>query len=273
MKILVTGGSGYIGSRLMPLLSGHSVYSLDQNPPEGAGFIKGDIRDEALQLSDFDVIFHLAAISLPRQAEEHSDKAWDVNVNGTLNICKKLGKGQRLIFMSSAQVYDRTSGEKHTETEIPAPSGLYGLTKLVGEDIVRYYSAKNSFHHVILRLFNAYSKDQPPGLLVGDVIDKYKNLAEVEIINPDTVLDMVHVDDVVKVLQGSMDFKDGSYNLCSGHPLTIRDIYGYIRDYLKAETKPEKIVSRSRHSLTGDNSKLASLGYTFRPFSLSGGAK
>ena len=264
MKILITGGSGYLGRKLIPLLQGE-ITCLDSKEVEGTTFLDGDIRDPFLDLSGFDLIFHLAAVSAPKLVEKDRDLAWDVNVNGTLNICRKLKKGQKIIFMSSAHVYGK-SKEKHTETEIPDPGNLYGLTKLVGEEIIRHYS-KNSFDHVIFRLFNSYSADQKKGLLVGDAMEKYRNNPVVELYNPKTRLDLIHVDDVMNILSKSMSIPAGTYNLCSGHTTTVQQAYDGVSQFLNIE-KPTKILSDNEDCLIGDNSKLKSLGFDFRQFKL-----
>lgn len=266
MRILVTGAGGYIGKKLVSRLNGE-VTSLDRIGQSGPGHISADIRSADLDLSGFEVIYHLAGVSTPRLAEKDRDAAWDVNVNGTLNICRKLGQGQTLVFMSSAQIYGQSS-QKHMEGELPSPSNFYGLTKLVGEDAVRYYSLRNGFSHVIFRLFNSYSADQPPGLLVGDLMKKFAERPCTEIRDPDTVLDMVHIDDVVNVLVRSPAMPQGTYNLCSGKQVPIRKVYETVAEYFGKSCGGMKVVSDRKNILLGDDSKLRSLGFSFRGFGL-----
>ena len=268
MKALVTGGSGYLGRKLIPLLKGE-VHLLDRFPPHGSGFrfIQGDIRDKGLDLSPFDSIFHLAAMSLPSAVESDRDAAWDVNVNGTMNICRRMRPGQCLVFMSSSHVYDRSLAGPHKEAELPSPGSFYGLTKLVGEQAVRYHSRTIGFKAIILRLFNSYSADQPKGLLVGDVIEKYRSGKRVEIRNPSTMLDMVHAEDAARVISEAPSFPDGTYNVCTGRGVAVGEIYAAVRKREGARSE-EAVVSDKAYSLLGDNSKLAALGYSFRGFGL-----
>ncbi|MFN7991895.1 MAG: NAD(P)-dependent oxidoreductase [Candidatus Micrarchaeia archaeon] len=269
MKALVTGGGGYLGRKLIPSLqSGYTVYNLNRTPSPGSEFIRGDIREPGIDLSPYSAIFHLAAVSSPRKVDADPDEAWRINVDGTRNLCARLKKGQKLIFMSSAQVYDKSRPEPHTEDEQAAPSNFYGLTKLVGEDIVRYFARKNGFGYAILRLFNVYSADQPPGLLVGDVMEKYRRQEAIELHNPRTVLDMVHATDAVKVIGNAPSFEDGTYNVCSGHQITVGEIYRAVFEHLKAAPKEETIASDRKDFMIGDNSKLMRMGFSFRRFSL-----
>ncbi|MCI0503521.1 NAD(P)-dependent oxidoreductase [Candidatus Micrarchaeota archaeon] len=269
MKVLVTGGSGYIGQRLLRALSiEHEVTLLDRHPVEGISFIEADIRDQGLNISTFDVIYHLAAVSSPRLMDKDRELAWDVNVNGTRNIASSLKKGQHLIFMSSAQVYDKRSRKKHMENEMPFPNNYYGLSKLVGEEIVRYLSFQKGFSCAILRLFNVYSEDQSPGLLVGDVMEKYRKGGAVEVFNPRSVLDMVHMDDLISTLKFAPSIPSGTYNVCSGHPISVGEIYSAARIFVGAEKGREVVVSDKEDFLLGDNKKLLDLGMRFRDFSL-----
>lgn len=269
MKILVTGGNGYIGRRLVASLSrGHDVTLLDRSKAGSARTIVGDIRGE-LDLSGFDAVYHLAAVSSPSIVEMDRMAAWDVNVNGTLNIAKRLKAGQRLVFLSSAQVYGKKSRKQHTEADLPDPDNFYGLTKLVGEQLISFYARSAGFPFVIFRLFNAYSSDQPKGLIIGDLMDKYRSLDNIEVRNPRTALDMVHVDDAVNAIAGSLSFESGVYNLCSGHPITVREIYDRVREKAApGPAKKEKVVSDKDDRLLGDNSKLKALGFGFREFTL-----
>jgi nucleoside-diphosphate-sugar epimerase len=148
---------------------------------------------------------------------------------------------------------------------MPSPNNFYGLTKLVGEETVRFHSLNAGFGHVIFRLFNVYSQDQPPGLLVGDVMEKYRKGGIIEVHNPQAVLDMVHLEDVVNVLSSTDRIAQGTYNLCSGHPITVGQIYEGIGSYL-GKAGQKKTVSDKKEHLLGDNSRLRSLGFSFRPF-------
>ncbi|VVB98580.1 NAD dependent epimerase/dehydratase family protein [uncultured archaeon] len=113
MKILITGGRGFIGRRLHKALekeSGSEVCLLVLDKDKDAGdeklkcVIVGDINDKNLDISAFDVVYHLAAIANPRTCEENKDLAWKTNVDGTRNIMEKSSPGARIIFMSSAHV-------------------------------------------------------------------------------------------------------------------------------------------------------------------------
>lgn len=269
MKVLITGGLGFIGKRLSARLSkSNEATILGIDKSDAPNYMQKDILDDDLDLSPYDAVFHLAAVSLPGEAEKDRELAWKVNVEGTRNIAKRMRKGQTLVFMSSSHVYDKTLENVHKEDEACLPGNFYGLTKLVGEELIRFHSKECGYDHLIFRLFNSYSADQRQGLLVGDVIKKYREQDRIEIFNPDFVLDMVHIDDVIDVLSSSERIGSGTYNLCSGHPISIREVYRRIGGYVGAGEKEETIVSDKKGRMLGDNSRLKDKGFDFREFSL-----
>ena len=278
MKILITGGRGFIGRRLQKELSkdaGNTVclLVLEQDKDKGDEKLKcvvvGDICDGKLDLSEYDVIYHLAAIANPRVCEQEKELAWKTNTYGTINILERMRIGARIVFMSSAHVYGN-SEKPHKEDEEPDPQNFYGFTKEIGERAINHYAKTKGVKRTIFRLFNSYSADQPEGFIVPDVIKKYKIQKLVEILNPNGEIDLVHIDDAVSVLAAaSKKSLDGTFNICSGKPMRIREVYSAIRKFTGASGVAEKDVKKegSKKSL-GDNSKISALGFKFRNFSL-----
>lgn len=151
MKILVTGGAGYIGSMLVPMLLGRgykvTVYDtllwgikplLHVSSHPGLEIISADTRDaKALQvaMSDQDMIIHLAAIvGYPACASDRA-RAITVNVDGTRNICDNLRDDQKLVFASTGSTYGKVDGICNEDTPID-PLTLYGSTKWEAEKMV-----------------------------------------------------------------------------------------------------------------------------------------
>jgi nucleoside-diphosphate-sugar epimerase len=152
MNILVTGGAGYIGSILIPMLlqKGYKVVLFDNftwgikpilhfvRHPD-LEIMSGDIRDrKSIQsaMKNCEIVIHLAAIvGYPACAQDH-EKAVSTNVQGTKNIVDSLGKKQRLIFASTGSTYGKVEGICTEETPID-PLTLYGSTKWEAENRVR----------------------------------------------------------------------------------------------------------------------------------------
>ena len=175
MKILVTGGAGFIGSHIVDqlLAAGHEVVVLDdlstgalQNVAAAAKFINMDILDGNLlnvfERELFDGVCHLAAQTIVGSSLEHPDVDARVNVLGTLQVlegCRSTGV-DRIIFASSAAVYGDTALLPVPEDAPKQPASFYGLSKLTAEKYIQMYHELYGLHYVILRYANVYGERQ-----------------------------------------------------------------------------------------------------------------
>jgi len=216
MKILVTGGTGFIGSRLVKKLidEGHEVVILDKsskNADERAKFIQGDILDQEdieRAMKGCSAVFHLAAIT---QIGADEDKTYKVNFIGSKNIFNQAKKQKaRIIFTSTASVYGNTPAP-HRESAECSPISFYGKTKLNAEKLI-----PDAF---IVRLFNVYGPGGNGVLnLFAENIPKYEDII---IFGTGTqTRDFVHVDDVVNVLMKGLEF-EGIYNVGTGRETSL----------------------------------------------------
>lgn len=189
MKLLVTGGGGFIGSHLAGrLLSlGHEVRVLDSfetgRPDNLAGFdgielITGDLLDPAplaRAVAGVEAIFHVAAIpSVPRS---WSDPVGSLRANalGTAALGRaalKAGVGS-IIYSSSSSVYGDQPGESRSEDIEPRPISPYACSKLLGEEILLAYAVSNRLRVLALRYFNVFGPRQDPDSPYSAVIPKF----------------------------------------------------------------------------------------------------
>lgn len=270
-KILVTGGSGFIGSALVAALRKNRALGVTAMSRHSCGncrgVLKGDVRNPELSISDFDVIYHLAAVSSPSNVSKDEKLAWDINVNGTKNVLEKMRRGQKIIFTSSAVVYGKTWQCARKESDELHPENLYALTKMIGENMVKYYSRKTGFDYVILRPFNVYGKNQESGYLVPDIISKYSDGDKnVDVVSPDSVVDMVYINDLINILLQSMK-RNGTFNVCTGKPIKIAEIYSKIKATAGAGGKKERLHHDRKYYLVGDSGKIRkSFDVKMRPF-------
>lgn len=182
-KVLITGGAGYIGSVLTPMIleQGHEVTIFDSlmfgaQPLLGfsshpkLNIIKGDIRDApavAKAVGDHDWILHLAAIVGYPACAADPQLSVATNVDGTKNVLAAMGMGQRLIFASTGSTYGKVLGVANEETPI-APLTLYGRTKRDAEMLIR----DSGRQHTILRFATVFgsSPRMRLDLLVNDFV-------------------------------------------------------------------------------------------------------
>ena len=141
MKILVTGGSGLLGSRLseMAVAEGHRVYSAYcHNPPEFGVPIKLDLADikavsRCIDELSLDAVIHAAAITDVDRCETDKGLAYSINSDGTRIVSEAADRaGAFLVYLSTDYVFEGTSG-MYSEEDKPSPVNYYGYTKLEGE--------------------------------------------------------------------------------------------------------------------------------------------
>ena len=157
MRLLVTGGAGFLGARLCPLLAAApgvaavSVFDAAETP----GGLRGDIADFAALVPDgaADVVIHAAAITA-LASEADPDRAWAINVEGTRAVlawCRRQSRPVRLLLLSSVTVFGAEEALAR-ESSPAAPCCTYGMTKLVAEQLVLDAARRGEVEGRILRL-------------------------------------------------------------------------------------------------------------------------
>jgi UDP-glucose 4-epimerase len=167
MRLLVTGGAGYIGSVVAAMLvnGGHEVTVLDDLStghddaiPPGARLVKGFVADAGAVLGEhaYDAVMHFAAKSLVAESVEHPDRYWHGNVGGTLALLDAMRAHDvpRLIFSSTAATYGEPAGVPIEETAPAAPTNPYGASKLAVDLAITGYARAYGVAAVSLRYFN-----------------------------------------------------------------------------------------------------------------------
>ena len=179
MKVLVTGGAGFIGSHVADAFvqRGDHVWVVDdlssgrrENVPAEAEFVRLDVRDEALadvfrDAGGFDLISHHAAqIDVRRSVADPRHDA-SINVDGFLNVAEQARAHgtRRIVFVSSGGVvYGEPEQRPSPETLPKLPLSPYGVTKLVAEQYLHYYANVHGMEYVALRYSNVYGPRQDP---------------------------------------------------------------------------------------------------------------
>ncbi len=178
MKVLVTGGAGFIGSHVVDKLIQEKCQvviidnlstGLRENINPAATFIQLDIRnDEIFNLfmtEKFDFVIHLAAQTMVHKSLEMPDYDCDINILGTVNILEACRKAnvKRIVFSSTAAVYGNVTALPVVETSQKAPTSFYGLSKLTCENYLSLYKEVYGLDYMILRYANVYGERQGDG--------------------------------------------------------------------------------------------------------------
>jgi UDP-glucose 4-epimerase len=242
-KIFLTGGAGFLGSHVTKrfLDKGAAVTVFDDLSvgerrlvPDGAELVVGDIRNDELQHAvtyiNPDAIVHLAAIHYIPYCNEHPEEVFEVNVMGTRNVVEAAQQSSSLknvLFASSAAVYPSREGPNSEDSTV-GPMGVYGRTKLVGEDLLRLFTAQTDIPSISARLFNIYGPNETNMHLVPAILAQVAREDEsIKLGNLTPCRDFVHVDDVARAIMALLERHDSGhevYNVGRGAELSVRTV-------------------------------------------------
>jgi UDP-glucose 4-epimerase len=252
MKILVTGGAGFIASHVADayIAEGHDVVIVDnlsmgkkENINPKAMFVQMDIRDEKLrdifEKERFDIVNHHAAQMDVRKSVDNPSYDASVNVLGSINLLensRKYGVKKFIFASTGGAVYGEQDYFPADEEHPQRPLSPYGITKLTVEKYLFYYHAVYGLENVILRYANVYGPRQNPHGEAGVVaIFTKKMLAhEQPIINGDgnQTRDYVFVEDVVAANLIALKLNGThTYNIGTGIESTVNDIFRHLKEF------------------------------------------
>lgn len=260
MKILVTGGAGFIGSHVADALidRGHAVHVMDdfstgreKNVPPSAELYRMDIRsDEAARLvqdEGYDVLVHHAAQMDVRASVEDPSFDADVNVRGFLNLAEAGRKGglEKIIFASTGgAIYGEPEYVPQDEGHPADPMSPYGITKLATEKYLDFYRQQYGIEYVSLRYANVYGPRQNPHGEAGVVAIFTKEMLDggQPIINGDgtQTRDYVYVGDVVQANLAALAYDaSGIFNVGTAQETNVNELFRELRQLTGADIDEE----------------------------------
>ncbi len=264
MKLLITGGAGYIGSIVARLLieAGHEIVVLDNLErghraavPGQAQLIVADLRnaaevDHILQAGRYDGVLHFAALALVGESVTHPGRYYRNNVTGTLNLLEAMVAGAvpRLVFSSTCAVYGQPDEVPIAESAPPRPQNAYGASKLAADHLIGDFCAAHGIGAVSLRYFNVAGAHghtgedhEPETHLIPNILKVALGRSDaVEIFGTDyptadgtAVRDYIHVDDLAQAhLLALGHVKAGErqvFNLGNGNGFSVREVIAAAR--------------------------------------------
>ena len=250
MKVLVTGGAGFIGSHVVDRLvkDGYAVRVIDDlstgrldnikgHLSSGrVDFVKGDIRDASLvrkRLDGVSMVVHLAALTSVPFSVENPDLTFDVNLLGTLNLLRSSieARVDRFVFVSSCAVCGDPEFLPVNEEAPTNPISPYAESKLVAERYCLGFNERQLLRSVVLRFFNVYGPRQGMNDYSGVItrfIDRTRHKLPLVIYGDGSqTRDFVNVHDVAEAVLASMKSSkvEGEvFNIGSGKPTTINEL-------------------------------------------------
>ncbi len=226
MRALVIGSEGNIGSRLSPYLrsAGHEVLDVDLRPGWRPNYLMADITHPLDLLPAFDwrpdAVFLCAAVVGRMPSAQAASLVVETNVagvNNVLQLCKRVEA--RCVFFSSSEVYGPTDGPMDDVAGRPRPINRYGLTKLLGEQLVEYEVRAGGLKAVTLRPCMFYHEDETIGEHRSAMIRFASNLARGHTIevHRGSARGWLHIDDAARAIEAAARLPEyATINL--GHP-------------------------------------------------------
>lgn len=288
VKVLVTGGSGFIGSNIVKYLIENdnyvtvldnftSGYRSNLDPFPSVHVVEGDVRNKTVveeAMRDVEVVFHLAASVGNKRSIDHPLIDAEINVLGTIQVleaARKLGV-RKIVTSSSAGIFGELKTIPIKEDHQVEPDTPYGCSKLCEEKLCLAYAKLYSIEAICLRYFNVYGPNQ--------LFDAYGNVIPIFVFqmlrnepliiygDGEQTRDFVHVDDVVQANIKAAETMgvSGAFNIASGKKVTINNLVEMITKHeinlTKVKHGPER-PGDVRHSLA--DISLAYQKISYRP--------
>jgi UDP-glucose 4-epimerase len=285
MKILVTGGAGFIGSHIVEhfcgsaevrvldnLRSGHRR-NLEKFPHE---FIESSILDrEAVRMAvqNVDYIFHLAAMISVPESMENPVECNEINTRGTLIVLEEAEKAgvKKLAFSTSAAIYGDNPIVPKIETMLPEPKSPYAISKLDGEFYCKMFADAGRLPTACLRYFNVFGPRQDPesqyAAAVPIFIERALKNEPITIYGDgDQTRDFIYVKDIVaaNVFFATQSHATGVFNVAYGKKMTIRELAQQICALTGSRSEIKHAPARAgdvKHSLAAID-KLRAAGFS-----------
>ena len=253
MRILVTGATGFVGSRLLERLAeigGHDLYSLQRyvtgrhvlGADHGAKVVLCDLRDQfavkcALREVQPEVVFHLAAISPVSYSYDHPNEVLEANLIGTVNLAesclREVPHFKHFLFASTSETFGNGPLPKREDTP-QAPNSPYSVSKHAAEKYVLYMWDAYKFPVTALRPFNTYGRRDSTHYLVERLIVQMLRGDVVKLGDPTPERDLLYIDDHIDAYLTCLAKPEASigqvFNFCTGEKLAVRALAERVRD-------------------------------------------
>jgi UDP-glucose 4-epimerase len=242
LKVLVTGGAGFIGSAVAVALAKKNyeviIYDLGtwDTKMDDIEYIKGDVFDIAHisnVLKKCDSVIHVVGLPDARIAQEHPQMSFDLNTR-SLQVLLEAARNSgvaRIILPSSASIYGVAEHSPITEEATPKLTCIYAYHKYVAEKLTEAYSLNYGAHITVLRLFNVFGI-KGTGIL-NILVENAKRGQPVKLYGEKQKRDFIHVSDVadafIRVLE--LDHKFEVYNIGTGGGRSIEDLVNLVKEY------------------------------------------
>jgi len=253
LKVMLVGGFGFIGRRFIRKY--HKKYELVIFGKKSSyqKFIKknrypdisveiGDVKQnvlEAISIHKPDVVIHMAALTGITKCDKDPQKAFLVNMLGTFNVIKGcITNNSKLIFLSTREVYGDIKKNGAEEDDLLMPKNVYGISKMLGEELIEFSNRVHGLRFTILRLTTVYG---PEGDDYGSqIIIKDAQKGKVNVWGGNQRLNYIFVDDVVKIISNTIQDPSSNneiFNVGSPNNLMLKEFVELVVQQIKNDVK------------------------------------
>ena len=281
MKILITGGKGFIGSKIVEMLSkDHTVTVVDNNDTYGImtkeglnklnqwrtrnweakniSMIPGDILDRLVCLKAFshnpDIVIHLATYPRAKIVDDDPINGIPKVINTTTNLLWHSEKWnvKKFVYISSSMVYgDFADGTK--EDSNTKPKNIYGEAKLTGERMVKLFAKRDGLNYNIIRPSGVYGPGDMPDRVVSKFFEKAMKNETITLHNGENKVDFTYRQDAARgiILAALSSVANVSFNITAGHATSLRTLAEKIIKMTGSESDIEDIGNHKLYPMRG----------------------
>jgi len=263
MKIIVTGGSGFLGSHMIPALeqAGHTILNVDIREPKHVEIktVIADILDKPKMMEiikDADAVLHLAGLIEAGESVKDPQTFVDVNISGTINVLEAMKANgiNTILFSSSAAVYGEPKNIPISEDDPTMPINPYGMTKLAMEGLISSYVKAHGMTGVALRYFNLYGPKEhhePESHAMPRFIEQIYKGEEVTVYGSgEHQRDYIHVKDIADAHIKALDYAMNNqkeyhyFNLSTQKPSSVLDIAHAVENAMNKKANIKHLPER-----------------------------
>jgi len=244
-KILVTGGSGFIGSHLVSQLTArdHEVYSLERHVTgryvlglARRTIVYGNLQDsfvirKIVREIQPEAVFHLAAISPVAYSYDHPQEVLEVNTLGTINLAeaclREVPRFKHFLYAGTSEEYGNQTKFPIKEDAELRPNSPYSVSKVASDKYIQYMRDAYDFPVTVLRPFNTYGRKGDAHFVIERAITQMLKNKKIVLGDPTPTRDFMYVDDHVNAYLTCLDNEKaigGVFNFCTGRGITIRKL-------------------------------------------------
>jgi len=282
MRFLITGGKGFIGSKIVEMLSkdGHKITVVDNEDTygimstdklnklfewrtrnwkaENIQYIRGDVLDRLVCLKAFshnpDIVIHLATYPRAKIVDEDPIVGIPKVINTTTNLLWHSSKWniRKFVYVSSSMVYgDFVDGTK--EDASTKPKNIYGEAKLTGERLVKLFAKRDNLNYNIIRPSGVYGPGDMPDRVVSKFFDKAMTGKAITLHNGDNKVDFTYRQDAARgiILAALSSVANVSFNITAGNATSLRTLAEKIIEITGSDSDIEDIGNHKLYPMRG----------------------